>query len=131
MRFSPPPAMAISPDYSRCSTPTSHCTRMPLRSRRASRGPAMGALCWRRRFAARMRSRRPSEVAREPRSSALIDGAPGLVFAPGGRPFVVFDFVVEGGRITAIDLIGDLDTIARIDSYMWNPSLGGGGGRTM
>jgi RNA polymerase sigma-70 factor, ECF subfamily len=62
---------------------------------------------------------------------AMIDGAPGLVFAPGGRPFVVFDFVVEGGRITAIDLIGDPDTIARIDWEMWNPSLGAGGGHTL
>lgn len=46
---------------------------------------------------------------------ALIDGAPGLVFAPGGRPRVVFEFVVEDGRITAIDLSGEPDTLAQIE----------------
>jgi RNA polymerase sigma-70 factor, ECF subfamily len=42
---------------------------------------------------------------------ALVDGAPGLVFAPGGKPFAVFDFVVENGRITEISLIADPATI--------------------
>jgi RNA polymerase sigma factor (sigma-70 family) len=40
---------------------------------------------------------------------ALIDGDAGLVWAPGGRPRVVFRFTVEAGTITAIDLQGDLD----------------------
>jgi RNA polymerase sigma factor (sigma-70 family) len=40
---------------------------------------------------------------------ALIDGDAGLVWAPAGRPRVVFRFTVEAGTITAIDLQGDLD----------------------
>jgi RNA polymerase sigma factor (sigma-70 family) len=40
---------------------------------------------------------------------ALIDGDAGLVWAPAGRPRVVFRFTVEAGTITAIDLRGDLD----------------------
>jgi len=40
---------------------------------------------------------------------ALIDGDAGLVWAPGGRPRVVFRFTVAAGTITAIDLQGDLD----------------------
>jgi hypothetical protein len=31
---------------------------------------------------------------------ALIAGDAGLVFAPGGRPMAVFDFVVENGRLS-------------------------------
>jgi RNA polymerase sigma-70 factor (ECF subfamily) len=46
---------------------------------------------------------------------ARIDGAPGLVFAPGGRTRVVFEFVVDDGRITRIALIADPDAIRRID----------------
>jgi RNA polymerase sigma-70 factor (ECF subfamily) len=42
---------------------------------------------------------------------ALIDGVPGLVFAPGGVPFSVFDFVVENGRVTEINLIADPEAI--------------------
>lgn len=42
---------------------------------------------------------------------AFIDGAPGLVFAPGGVPFSVFDFVIEGGRITEISLIVNPESI--------------------
>lgn len=42
---------------------------------------------------------------------ALIDGMPGLVWAPGGDPRVVFSFTVVEGVITAIDLIADPDRI--------------------
>jgi RNA polymerase sigma-70 factor (ECF subfamily) len=35
---------------------------------------------------------------------ALIDGAPGLVWARGGRPKVVFTFTLRGGKVKAIDL---------------------------
>ncbi len=38
---------------------------------------------------------------------ALIEGETGLVFAPGGVPRVVFDFVVEQDRIIEINLIAD------------------------
>jgi RNA polymerase sigma-70 factor (ECF subfamily) len=46
---------------------------------------------------------------------ARIDGAAGLVFAPAGRARVVFEFVVEDGRISRIALIADPDSIRRID----------------
>jgi RNA polymerase sigma-70 factor (ECF subfamily) len=46
---------------------------------------------------------------------ALVDGVPGLVFAPGGKPYAVFDFVVEEGRIVEIGLIVDAQSIARLD----------------
>lgn len=42
----------------------------------------------------------------------LVDGLPGAIVAPGGRPFVVFDFVVRSGRIVSIELIADPDTLA-------------------
>jgi RNA polymerase sigma-70 factor (ECF subfamily) len=42
---------------------------------------------------------------------ALIDGVPGLVWAPGGDPRVVFSFTVVEGVITAIDLVADPDRI--------------------
>ena len=47
--------------------------------------------------------------------TASIDGETGLVFAPGGKPFVVFDFVVENDRIVEISLIADKQHIAALD----------------
>ena len=38
---------------------------------------------------------------------ALVDGAVGAVWAPGGKPRVVFSFTVLRGKIVAIDLIAD------------------------
>lgn len=38
---------------------------------------------------------------------AVVGGAPGLVWAPGGRPRVAFVFTLAGGRVAAIDLIAD------------------------
>jgi len=49
---------------------------------------------------------------------ALIDGEPGLVFAPGRVPFVVFDFVVDQGRIVEINLIADQTSIAALQLVM-------------
>ena len=46
--------------------------------------------------------------------AALIDGEPGLVWAPGGKPRVVFEFRFERDRIVEIETIADplrLDTI--------------------
>lgn len=48
-------------------------------------------------FAGRARAARP----------ALIDGVPGLVFAQGGQPRVVFDFTVKDGRVTGISITAD------------------------
>jgi RNA polymerase sigma factor (sigma-70 family) len=46
---------------------------------------------------------------------ALVDGMPGAVWAPGGRPRVVFSFTITAGKITAIDLIADPGQLARLD----------------
>jgi RNA polymerase sigma factor (sigma-70 family) len=46
---------------------------------------------------------------------ALIEGDVGLVFAPGGRPLAVFDFVVANGRVVEISLIADPQRIAALD----------------
>lgn len=43
--------------------------------------------------------------------AATVNGVPGVVFAPGGRPFSVFDIVVEGDRIVEIILTANPDDI--------------------
>lgn len=45
---------------------------------------------------------------------ALVGGVPGLVFAPGGRPWAVFAFTIANGKITAIDLIADPERLAEL-----------------
>jgi len=46
---------------------------------------------------------------------ALINGVTGMVWAAGGRPRVVFNFTLTGGKITAIDLVGDPGTLEQLD----------------
>ena len=46
---------------------------------------------------------------------ALIDGAPGAVWAPGGRPRVVFDFTIVDGRIATIELVMDPERLDELD----------------
>jgi len=46
---------------------------------------------------------------------ALVDGYSGLVFAPGGRPRVVVDFVLENDRIVEISMIAEPGRIAALD----------------
>jgi RNA polymerase sigma-70 factor (ECF subfamily) len=46
---------------------------------------------------------------------ALLDGALGAVFAPGGRVSAAFDVVVVDGRIAAIEMIADPDVLAGVD----------------
>jgi RNA polymerase sigma-70 factor, ECF subfamily len=46
---------------------------------------------------------------------ALVDGAAGAVWAPGGRPRVVFTFTMAGGKIVAIDILADPDRLSRLD----------------
>jgi RNA polymerase sigma factor (sigma-70 family) len=55
-----------------------------------------------------------SERARTARP-ALVDGAAGAVWAPGGRPRVVFGFTIADGRIVAIDLLADPDRLDRLE----------------
>ena len=45
---------------------------------------------------------------------ALLDGDVGAVWAPGGRPRVVFGFTIEGGKIVSIDLLADPVTIGEM-----------------
>jgi len=46
---------------------------------------------------------------------ALLDGYTGLVFAPGGQPRVVMDFVLENDRIVEISMIANPERIAALD----------------
>jgi len=46
---------------------------------------------------------------------ALVDGQPGLVWAPGGRTKVVFDFTIVDGRVVSIDLLMDPEHLATLD----------------
>ena len=46
---------------------------------------------------------------------ALIDGVPGMMWAQGGQIRVVFDFTIVGGKIVAIEMIGDPERLAQLD----------------
>jgi RNA polymerase sigma-70 factor (ECF subfamily) len=56
-------------------------------------------------FAGRARAAQP----------ALVNGDVGLVWAPGGRPRVVFGFTITGGKIVGIDLVADPEVVRRLD----------------
>ena len=51
---------------------------------------------------------------------ALINGAAGAVWAPGGRPRVVFTFTITGGKIVEIDMLADPDYLGRLDLAVLN-----------
>ncbi len=46
---------------------------------------------------------------------ALVNGAVGLVWAPGGRPRVVFDFRITRGKIVEIDILADPERLRHLD----------------
>jgi len=46
---------------------------------------------------------------------AVVDGAAGAVWTPGGRPRVVFAFAVQGGKIIEIDLVADPERLGLFD----------------
>ncbi len=46
---------------------------------------------------------------------ALADGVPAAVWAPGGRPKVVFSFTISDGKIAGITLDGDPDRLRDLD----------------
>ena len=48
-------------------------------------------------------------------SLALIDGVPGMMWAPGGQVRVVFDFTISGGKVVAIEMIADPEHLAELD----------------
>jgi RNA polymerase sigma-70 factor, ECF subfamily len=56
-------------------------------------------------FSGRARAARP----------ALVDGIPGLVWAQGGLPRVVFAFTIARGKIMEIDLIADPERLRELD----------------
>ena len=47
--------------------------------------------------------------------SALVNGAVGAVWAPGGQPRVVFGFTITRGKIGAIDLLADPERLRQLD----------------
>lgn len=47
--------------------------------------------------------------------SALVDGAAGAVWAPGGRPRVDFGFTIARGKIVAIEMLADPERLGRLD----------------
>jgi RNA polymerase sigma factor (sigma-70 family) len=46
---------------------------------------------------------------------ALVNGTPGYVVAPGGRPVAVGGFTVSGGRIVEIDILADRARLRHLD----------------
>ena len=48
---------------------------------------------------------------------SLVDGLVGATFSVGGRPRVVFDFSVRGGRVMSIELLADPETIETMDVH--------------
>jgi hypothetical protein len=46
---------------------------------------------------------------------ALVNGAAGLVWAPGGQPRVVFGFTIARGKIIEIDLLADPERLRELD----------------
>ena len=50
-----------------------------------------------------------------PQMSMLIDGTAGLVWSRGGKPVMVFDFVVEAGKVVSIDLVADPERLSRLE----------------
>jgi RNA polymerase sigma factor (sigma-70 family) len=46
---------------------------------------------------------------------ALVGGAVGAVWAPGGRPRVAFGFTFEGDKVVQIDLVADPDRLEQLD----------------
>jgi RNA polymerase sigma factor (sigma-70 family) len=51
---------------------------------------------------------------------ALVNGTAGAVWAPGGRPRVVFAFTIMRGKIMAIDLLADPERIGQLDLVILN-----------
>ncbi len=52
--------------------------------------------------------------------TALVNGAVGAVWAPRGKPMVVFDFTIADGKIVAIDLVAEPERLRRLDLAFLN-----------
>jgi RNA polymerase sigma factor (sigma-70 family) len=46
---------------------------------------------------------------------ALVNGAAGAVWAPGGRPRVVFGITITGGKVVGIELLADPERLRELD----------------
>jgi len=46
---------------------------------------------------------------------ALVNGAVGIVTAPGGEPFAVMGFTVAGGKIVELDVLADPERLRQLD----------------
>ena len=51
---------------------------------------------------------------------ALVNGAVGAVWAPRGRPRVVFGFTITRGKIVAIDILADPARLRQLDLAVLN-----------
>ena len=51
---------------------------------------------------------------------ALVNGAAGAVWAPGGRPRVVFGFTIMRGKIVEIDMLADPERLRQLDLAVLN-----------
>jgi RNA polymerase sigma factor (sigma-70 family) len=51
---------------------------------------------------------------------ALVNGAAGVVVAPGGRPVAVMGFTIRGEKITEIDILADPARLGRLDLSVLN-----------
>lgn len=62
-------------------------------------------------------ARRQLAVSRGARfaRTALVNGRPGVVVAPGGRLLLVLQLTIEAGRIAVIDALADPERLARLD----------------
>jgi RNA polymerase sigma factor (sigma-70 family) len=77
----------------------------PAAVRMGAPAETRGAAAVARVFAGRAQAARP----------ALVDGIPAAIWAPGGRPRVVFAFTISGGKITGIGLTADPDRLGGLD----------------
>ncbi len=120
----PPIPMPISPASERWSTPSSRpraaVTSMALL---AVLDPDVVVRSDRKNMltGASREVRGASEVARQfvgraqDAQPALVNGAVGLVWAPGGQPRVVFGFTITRGKIVAIEMLADPARILQLD----------------
>ena len=51
---------------------------------------------------------------------ALVNGAVGLVWAPGGQPRVVFDFTIARGKVVKIDMLADPERLGTLELAILN-----------
>jgi len=72
-------------------------------------GEVRGADAVARTFAGRAKAAQP----------ALIDGAFGLAWAPGGEPRVVFDLTISEGVIVAIEMLADPETLGSLELTLY------------